>query len=132
MIADKWNPSSVWLYIDLVHPHLLFRPRTIGADPKDILHLQVTHEQNVPRNEEPDALTARWTCQAATVSPHLPKIPSLLERKCWCGGSIETDISIVEVGEPLVFARHGSIAFNCRSGAVRARERRLGKEIGVA
>jgi hypothetical protein len=118
-----------------MHPNLLLRPRTVRADPQNILHLRVANKQNVPRNEEPDPLAARRARQAAPVSPHLAEIARLAQRLCGSRSAVHADVEAVEVREARLDGECGVLRLR-RSVAGRrvvgGQERRLAEEVGVA
>ena len=82
-----------------MHPNLLLCACTVSANPQDILHLRVADKQDIPRNEEPDALTARRARQTAPVSPHLTEIARLLQSSGGSRSAVHADVEVVVVGE---------------------------------
>lgn len=84
------------LLVDPVLPDLLLSARRVSACAKNSLHLLNTSEEDLPRDEPADTLSARRTSQATLVGPELVEEKHRVEKRHEIHFSGCLDVHLVE------------------------------------
>lgn len=81
-ISCPYNTTRLELLVDAMLPDLLLSSCRIGTRRQDSLHLLDACEHDLPSNEPPNTLGARWAGQAALVRPELVEVLDALHGEC--------------------------------------------------
>jgi hypothetical protein len=84
LLAMQQHLAKLYLLVDAMLPDLLLSTCRVSACTKNGLHLLDTGEQDLPGDEPPDTLVARWACQRSLVCPELVEVLHTLQ----CAGEV--------------------------------------------